>query len=181
MVESGPVAVESVGTAAGSTTLVVAVLGTPGDHDFVLRDAVGQEKWRVVGSLTPAPPALRPGVVPIRGRSTALHDAAGASAGDGDAIASFAEQPEFINAEEAIGRTPAWCGNHAVRPVFWRRSTGRSPGRGPYAGARRAVVVVAGGGGAPSQILCRRGVRSPRARAVPCTEAPLRHPLAECS
>ena len=53
MVESGPVAVESVGTAAGSTTLVVAVLGTPGDHDFVLRDAVGQEKWRVVGSLTP--------------------------------------------------------------------------------------------------------------------------------
>jgi hypothetical protein len=51
------------------------------------------------------PPGMRPGVVPLSGACTKLHEAA--RRGDLRVIRSFAKRPEFINARDAKGFTPA--------------------------------------------------------------------------
>jgi hypothetical protein len=53
----------------------------------------------------PLPPGMRPGVPPIRGTRTKLHEAA--RRGDLRVIASFASRREFINARDRKGLTPA--------------------------------------------------------------------------
>jgi hypothetical protein len=62
-------------------------------------------------------PALRPGVVPKKGEVTELHRAA--QRGDVAAVLEFAVRPEFINAQNAEGKTPLWwqcCGQLSAQP-----------------------------------------------------------------
>ena len=50
------------------------------------------------------PPGLSPGVVPLTGNNTPLHDAADRD--EARTIAKFRDRPEFINARDDEGRSP---------------------------------------------------------------------------